>query len=94
MHNKKKIPLDFSYSTSPHTSTEVNEHKYLEITITNNLNWHNHITNTVLVAFRKLCLLRHKRKDASASPEVKSLANTTFIPPKPRIFLNYLRSIL
>lgn len=77
---KKTVPLIFSYSIGQDPLIEVKEYKYLGVTITNNLNWSTHISNTASSAFRKLCLLRHKLKHASH--DVKTLAYTTFIRPK------------
>lgn len=65
---------------SNNSLAEVNEYKYLGVTITNNLNWNTHIRNICASAFRKLCQLRHKLKDAPT--HVKYLAYTTLIRPK------------
>lgn len=77
---KKKKPLLFQYSVSNHPLIEVNEYKYLGITLTNTLSWNTHIANVASSAFRKLCLLRHKLREAP--PQVKLLAYNTLIRPK------------
>lgn len=63
--NKTK-PLLFQYFVSNHPLVEVNEYKYLGITLTNTLSWNTHIANVASSAFRKLCLLRHKLREAPA----------------------------
>lgn len=77
---KKKKPLLFQYSVSNHPLIEVNEYKYLGITLTNTLSWNTHIANVASSAFRKLCLLRHKLREAP--PQVKLLAYNPLIRPK------------
>lgn len=77
---RKKHPLEFSYCTCDQPLKQVDEHKYLGVTLTSTLSWNSHITNICAAAFRKLCLLRHKLKTAPS--EVKYLAYTSIIRPK------------
>lgn len=77
--NKKK-PLQTVYTLCSQPLHEVKEFKYLGVTLTHNLSWNSHIKNVSSAAFRKLCLLRHKLKDAP--PKVKYLAYQSLILPK------------
>lgn len=81
MHITKKIhKRQFSYSLPSNPLVQVNEYKYLGVTITNNLSWNSHIANICASSFRKLCILRHKLKQAP--PETKLHAYTSLIRPK------------
>lgn len=76
----KKNPLQFSYSANSQPLKEVSQYKYLGLTITNNLSWNAHIADVSSSSLRKLCLLRHKLRDAPS--HVKLLAYNTLIRPK------------
>lgn len=78
--SNKKNPLQFLYSASNQPLQEVSQYKYLGLTITNKLSWNAHIADVSSSAFRKLCLLRHKLRDAPS--QVKLLAYNTLIRPK------------
>lgn len=78
--SNKKNPLQFSYSSYSQPLKEVSQYKYLGLTITNKLSWNAHIADVSSSAFRKLCLLRHKLRDAPS--QVKLLAYNTLIRPK------------
>lgn len=77
---KKKHRCKFPYNLPTHHLVEVNEYKYLGVTITNNLSWNSHISNVCAASFRKLCILRHKLKQAP--PETKLHAYKSLIRPK------------
>lgn len=77
--NKKK-PVLTDYTLSNQPLKEVKEYKYLGVTLTNNLSWNSHIKQVSSAAFRKLCMLRHKLKDAPT--KVKFLAYQSLILPK------------
>lgn len=77
---KKKQPFTFTYRVQGTQLHEVNEYKYLGVTITNTLSWSTHITNVCASASRKLGFLRHKLK--KAPPELKMLTYKTYILPK------------
>lgn len=61
---KKVKKLSFPYNIASKALIEVNQYKYLGVTITNNLSWNTHISNICKSSFRKLCFLRHKLKQA------------------------------
>lgn len=77
--NKRKS-LSFTYTLPSRPLIEVNEYKYLGVTLTNTLSWNNHVSNICASAFRKLCLLRHKLKGAPS--DTKLLAYTSIIRPR------------
>lgn len=75
----KKTPLPFTYTINNIPLQHASKLKYLGVTITNNLNWNEHIDNICGSAQRKLGLLRRKLKDAT--PEVKLKAYQSIIRP-------------
>lgn len=77
---RKKQPFTFTYNVQGTPVREVNEYKYLGVTITNTLSWSAHITNVSASASRKLGFLRHKLK--KAPPKLKMLAYKAYILPK------------
>lgn len=77
---RKSHCLSFPYSLASIPLVEVTNYKYLGVTITNTLKWNSHISNICASSFRKLCLLRHKLKQAPA--EAKQLAYLSLIRPK------------
>lgn len=77
---RKKTTLKHVYKLGSLPLEEVNNYKYLGVTLTNNLSWNLHINNVCSSAFRKLCYLKHKLK--SAPPSVKLLAYVALIRPK------------
>lgn len=76
----KKNKLSFPYNLPSQPLEQVSEYKYLGVTITNNLSWNKHVTNTCAASFRKLCFLRHKLRKAPTN--VKLLAYTSIIRPR------------
>lgn len=76
----KRNSLSFPYHLPARPLSEVNECKYLGVTITNNLSWNKHVKNVCSSAFRKLCFLRHKLRHAPSN--VRLLAYTSLIRPK------------
>lgn len=69
----------FSYSLLNHSIMEVTHHKYLRVTITNDLTWSAHIAD-ICSSFSKLCFLRRKLRGAPS--KLKRLAYITFIRSK------------
>lgn len=59
---------------------EVTHHKYLGVTITNDLTWSAHIADICSSSFSKLCFLRRKLRGAPS--KLKRLAYITFIRSK------------
>ena len=59
---------------------QVNNYKYLGVTITNDLSWNLHIDNACSAAFRKLCFLKHKLRNSPSN--LKLLSYFTYIKPK------------
>lgn len=76
----KKHPFKFNYNIGSYSLLEVNEYKYLGVTIQNNLKWGSHIKNVCASAFRKLGLIKRKLK--ISPPELKLLAYYSLIRPK------------
>lgn len=77
---KKINKLSFTYNLASMPLTEVDEYKYLGLTITNNLSWNSHISHLCESAFKKLCHLRQKLKHAPA--ETRLIAYTSLVRPK------------
>lgn len=77
---KKINKLSFTYNLASMPLKEVDEYKYLSLTITNNLSWNSHISHLCESAFKKLCYLRHKLKHAPA--ETRLIAYTSLVRPK------------
>lgn len=77
---RKINKLSFTYSLASKPLTEVNEYKYLGVTITSNLSWNSHISHLCDSAFKKLCYLRHKLKHAPS--ETRLIAYTSLVRPK------------
>lgn len=76
---RKKNYFSFPYMLSSHLLKEVSDYRYLGVTITKNLSWNNHVSNICSSAFRKLCFLRYKLRQAP--PSVKLLAYNSIIRP-------------
>lgn len=76
--NKRNI-ISFQYSIAGHDLVNVSTFKYLGVSISHNLSWHNHVENVCAVAHRKLCFLRGKL--GRATKDVKLLAYKSLIRP-------------
>lgn len=76
----KRNPFLFSYSIKDSLNPEVDQFKYLGVTINKTLNRSDHVNNVFSGAFRKLGLVRHKLKNAPLN--VKMLAYASLIRPK------------
>lgn len=72
--------LQYAYKLESSPLQQVASVKYLGVTLTNNLSWNSHIDNICSLAFRKLCYIRHKLRNAPAN--VKLLGYNTLIRPK------------
>lgn len=77
---RSKTPLHFTYNLGSSSLQQVNNYKYLGVTITNDLSWNLHIDNVCSAAFRKLCFLKHKLRNSPSN--IKLLSYFTYIRPK------------
>lgn len=77
--SRKKAPLRYKYSISPHELKRVAEYKYLGLIFTPDLKWNAH-TNEVSNRANKV-LWGLRRRLYSATPEVKSLAYKILVRP-------------
>lgn len=77
---RKKHFSPFTYSLQGSDIKEVASHKYLGLTLTNQLDWSPHISQICSSAFSTLCFL--KRKLNRAPSNIKFLAYNTFIRTK------------
>lgn len=76
---KRKQPSIFNYAVDGTMLPKVNQHKYLGVTLTSDLNWTQHIDNVSAAALRKLFFLKRSLK--LAPTPIKLLAYKTFIRP-------------
>lgn len=76
----KKNAFTSSYRLNNHTLKQVDEYKYLGVTITSRLTWSSHINKICASASRKLGFLRHKLK--AAPSHVKLLAYNSIVRPQ------------
>lgn len=76
----KKNAFTSSYRLNNHTLKQVDEYKYLGVTITSRLTWSSHINKICASASRKLGFLRHKLKTAPS--HVKLLAYNSIVRPQ------------
>lgn len=68
----KRIKLVFSYNMNGDIVKQVDEHKYLAITITSRLKWTTHIDNVCSWSRKKLGLLKHKLGRSSNELRIKA----------------------
>lgn len=74
---RKKHRSNFSYTIDNCALTTVSNHKYLGITISNDLRWDTHIDNITGTALKRLFLLQRRLKQAP--PNTKLIAYTTLV---------------
>ena len=65
---KKKIPLKLDYKLHSHTLQTVDNSKYLDVTISNDLEWDPHINNITSKANKTLGFLRRNMKTVHLRP--------------------------
>ena len=76
--NKKKL-INTSYQLHGHTLDTEDASKYLGVTLTDDLSWGRHVSNTVGKGNRSLGFLRRNFKDCTTS--VKAYTYTTMVRP-------------
>jgi hypothetical protein len=76
---KKKIPLKFDYLLHSHILQPVDNSKYLDVTISNDLDWGPHINDITTKANKTLGFLRRNMKNCTR--KVKTLTYTSLVRP-------------
>ena len=76
---KKKIPLKFDYLLHTHILQPVDNSKYLDVTISNDLDWGPHINDITTKANKTLGFLRRNMKNCTR--KVKTLTYTSLVRP-------------
>lgn len=76
---RKRRPLPFSYCANNCSIMQVNEYKYLGVSLTSDLRWNKHINAVSSRALNKLYFLRRNLK--FATPDTKPLTYNTLIYP-------------
>jgi hypothetical protein len=76
---KMKIPLKFDYLLHSHILQPVDNSKYLDVTISNDLDWGPHINDITTKANKTLGFLRRNMKNCTR--KVKTLTYTSLVRP-------------
>ena len=76
---KKKIPLKFDYLLHSHILQPVDNSKYLDVTISNDLDWGPHINDITTKANKTLGFLRRNMKNCTR--KVNKLTYTSLVRP-------------
>ena len=75
----KKNPINSTYNISSHFLCKVNSAKYLGVTFTHNLSWHDHVVAICNKANSTHTFLQRNLRQCS--PTIKSLAYLTYVRP-------------
>ena len=79
IHVTKKIPLKLNYKLHNHTLQPFDNSKYLDVTISNDLDWGPHVNNITTKANKNLGFLRRNMKNCTR--KVKNLTYTSLVRP-------------
>ena len=77
--HQKEIPLKFDYLLHSHILQPVDNSKYLDVTISNDLDWGPHINDITTKANKTLGFLRRNMKNCTR--KVKTLTYTSLVRP-------------
>ena len=75
----KKNPINSMYNINSHFLSKVNSAKYLGVTFTHNLSWHDHVVAICNKANSTRAFLQRNLRQCS--PTIKSLAYLTYVQP-------------
>ena len=88
--NKRK-PIIFNYTLHDHVLATVTQAKYLSVTLTNNLNWKQHVENITTSANKALGFLRRNLRINYVKAKEQALSN--LCPPNIRILVHSVGSV-
>ena len=87
----KRNPIIFNYTLHDHILATVTQAKYLGVTITNDLNWKQHVENITKSANKALGFLRRNLRINSVKAKKTSISN--LCPPNIRILVHSVGSV-